>query len=235
VQEFVPLTDQGRRFREKFLIRLGDVDAQGLLRLDGVARLLQDVATDDWNDTGVRSSDIWVVRRTTIRMIEGASWPRYLDRVSLTTWCGGAGAAWAERRTNLDLEGEGRLEAAALWVPIDPSGHPVRLRESFFAVYGDAVHARKVSGRIDRPVVPASAERRAWPLRAADIDVVGHVNNAAVWQALSEVVTPPLHSVSLTHHSSIERDDDVTLVSEPGSIWLTVDGTVRVSAQYSTS
>jgi acyl-ACP thioesterase len=235
VQEFVPLTDQGRRFREDFLIRLGDVDDAGLLRLDGVARLLQDVATDDWNDTGVASSDVWVVRRTTIRLVEGARWPRYLDRVALTTWCGGAGPAWAERRTNLEFEGAGHLEAVALWVPIDPAGHPVRLRESFFAVYGDAVHARKVSGRISRPVVPDSAQRRAWPLRAADIDVVGHVNNAAVWQALSEVVAPPLHSVSLTHHSSIERDDVVTLASEPGSLWLIVDGSVRVSAQYSLS
>jgi acyl-ACP thioesterase len=234
VQEFVPLTDQGRRYREEFLIRLGDVDAEGLLRLDGVAGLLQDVATDDWSETGVSSSDTWVVRRTTLRLVEGARWPRYLDRIALTTWCGGVGAAWAERRTNLDFEGEGHLEAAALWVPIDPTGRPVRLRESFFAVYGEAVHARRVSGRIEKPVVPDSAHRRAWPLRAADVDVVGHVNNAAVWQALSEVVSPPLRSVSLTHHTSIERDDEVTLASVPGSMWLIVDGSVRVSAQYST-
>ncbi len=235
MQEFVPLTDQGRRFREDFLIRLGDVDAGGLLRLDGVARLLQDVATDDWVDTGVASSDTWVVRRTTIRVVDGARWPRYLDRVTLTTWCGGVGAAWAERRTNLECDGQGQLEAAALWVPVDPSGSPVRLRESFFAVYGDAVHARKVSARIDRAEVPDGAQRRAWPLRTADVDVVGHVNNAAVWQALSEVVAPPLRSVSLTHHSSIERTDEVILASAPGLFWLIVDGSVKVSAQYSLS
>lgn len=235
MQEFVPLTDQGRRFREDFLIRLGDADVQGLLRLDGAARFLQDVATDDWIDTGVSSSDTWVVRRTTIRLIEGARWPRYLDRVALTTWCGGVGPAWAERRTNFDFEGKLLLEAVALWVPIDPTGHPVRLRESFFEVYGDSVHARKVSGRITRPVVPDSAELRPWSLRTADLDVVGHVNNAAVWQAFSEVAPPPLRSVSLTHHASIERGDDVTLAGAPGSFWLIVDGSVRVSAKYSLS
>lgn len=233
MQEFVPLTDQGRRFREEFLIRLGDVDVRGLLRLDGVARLLQDVATDDWIDTGVSSSDTWVVRRTTLRLSDGAEWPRYLDRVALTTWCGGVGAAWAERRTTFAFEDEAQIEAAALWVPIDPTGHPVRMRESFFAVYGDAVHARKVSGRVAKPVVDENAQRRAWPLREADVDVVGHVNNAAVWQALSEVVAPPVQSVSVTHHASIERGDAVILASTPGSLWLVVDGSIRVSAQYS--
>jgi acyl-ACP thioesterase len=235
VQEFVPLTDQGRRFREDFIIRLGDVDVAGRLRLDGLARLLQDVATDDSEDTGVSSGDTWVVRRTSVRRVEGARWPRYLDRVSLVTWCGGVGPAWAERRTNLEYEGVRLLEAAALWVPVDPTGRPVRLRESFFAVYGEAVHARRVSGRIAKSVVPDGAERHAWPLRAADVDVVGHVNNAALWQALSEAVPAPLDSASLTHHASIEREDQVTLVSEPGSLWLIVDGTVRVSAQYSSS
>ena len=104
--EFVPLTDEGRRYSEDYLIRLGDADENGLLRLDGVARLLQDVATDDWTDTGIATEDTWVVRRTQIRLVEGATWPRYLDRVTLTTWCGGWGAAWAERRTNVDIAGD---------------------------------------------------------------------------------------------------------------------------------
>ena len=60
------------------------------------------------------------------------------------------------------------------------------------------------------------ATRRPWPLRAADLDMVGHVNNAAVWEALSEVVTAPLAQVSVTHHGALEREDDVELVSAPG-------------------
>ena len=73
--EFVPLTDQGRRFAEQYIIRLGDVDSRGLLRVDGAARFLQDVATDDWNDTGIETDDTWVVRRTTLRLVEGGRWP----------------------------------------------------------------------------------------------------------------------------------------------------------------
>src|ERR1700691_4362185 len=149
VLEFVPLTDQGRRFSEQYIIRRGDVDSRGLLRLDGAARFLQDVATDDWNDTGITSEDTFVVRRTTLRLVDGGTWPRYLDRVTTTTWCGGVGAAWAERRTNFDLDGETSLEAEALWVPVNPNGSPVRVNDSFFDVYGRFAKARKVSGRVE--------------------------------------------------------------------------------------
>jgi acyl-ACP thioesterase len=233
VLEFVPLTDQGRRFTEQYIIRLGDVDSRGFLRLDGAARFLQDVATDDWNDTGITSEDTWVVRRTTLRLVEGGTWPRYLDRVTMTTWAGGVGAAWAERRTNFDLDGKGSLEAAGLWVPISPSGHPVRVRESFFDVYGQSAKARKVSGRVSLSPVASDATLRPWPLRHADFDILGHVNNAAIWQAVTEVATLPLSWVSVTHHHSLERDDEVTLASVPGAMWLIVDGVVKVSVEYS--
>ncbi len=230
--EFVPLGGAGRRFREEYVVRLGDVDRAGLLRLDGAARFLQDVATDDWSETGVVSSDTWVVRRTALRLVEGAAWPRYLNRLALTTWCGGTGPAWAERRTNIELNGDVVLEAAALWVPTDPSGSPVRMRETFFEVYGEAARARKVSGRVAATSIPEDAERREWPLRTAELDVVGHVNNAALWQALSEVVSPPIRLAVVTHHRAIERDDRVTLATAPGALWLSVAGAVAVAARF---
>lgn len=232
--EYVALPEQGRRFREEFVVRLGDANDEGLLRLDGVARLLQDVATDDWNDTGTTSSDVWVVRRTTIRRTRGTSWPRYLERVSLTTWCGGVGAAWAERRTNVDVGGRTAIEAVALWVPTDSSGHPVRVRDDFFRIYGEGVRRRKVPGRVGAPTSREGSTSQAWPLRRSDIDLVGHVNNAAVWQAVSEVVNVPVDAVSVTHHAAIERDDDVSLARAPGLAWLLVDDEVRVSIVFAT-
>ena len=231
--EFVPLSEEGRRFSGQFSVRLGDADANGILRLDGVARMLQDIATADWDDTGSASTDTWVVRRTALRVADGGRWPRYKERVTLTTWCGGIGAAWAERRTNIALEGQLLVEAVALWVPLDPSGHPVRIRPEFFDIYGDAIRERKVSGRVAKPVVSPNATLRPWPLHRADLDVVGHVNNAAVWQAVSEIVTAPVSSVTVVHHGPVESGHDVTLASAPGSLWLLVDGVVQVSAEFS--
>lgn len=198
-----------------------------------MARYLQDVGTDDWIETGASSDIVWIVRRTSMRHVEGARWPRYLDDVTLTTWCGGVGAAWAERRTNFAYDEQLLLEVAALWVPTDASGHPVRVRQDFFDVYGEACRGRKISGRVTTTAIPDDATYRSWPLRAADFDIVGHVNNAAVWLAVSEVLTTPVRYVSVTHHSALEHGDDVSLAESPGRLWLLVNGVVRVSVEYS--
>lgn len=230
--EFVEPSRRGRQFSGQIRVRLGDADESGVIRLDGVARVLQDVATDDWEETGLESTDTWVVRRTTIRVADGGRWPRYKEVLTVTTWCGGAGAAWAERRTNISSGGELLVEAVALWVPVDPTGHPVRIKPAFYEVYGEALQGRKVSGRVPAPAVADGALSVAWPLRRADLDIVGHVNNAAVWQAVTEIVTSRVSWVSVIHHGAVESGHDVTIASVPGSLWMLVDGEVRVSAQY---
>jgi acyl-ACP thioesterase len=232
VIEFVAPSTRGRSFSTDFSVRLSDTDTRGLLRLDGVARYLQDVATDDWDDTGIVSDETWVVRRTVLRVGTDGYWPTLKDSLTLTTWCGGVGAAWAERRTNISLGDRVLIETAALWVPVDRSGHPVRVQPSFHEVYGEAVQGRKVSGRVSSSSPPVDAQRRSWPLRRADLDVVGHVNNAAVWQAVTEIVDVPVSSVEVIHHGPVEGGHDVSLVTTSGKLWLLVDDEVRVSAEY---
>ncbi|MHB1089088.1 MAG: acyl-[acyl-carrier-protein] thioesterase [Acidimicrobiales bacterium] len=231
--EFVPTPDRGRTFTLELPVRLSDTGPDGLLRLDGIARYLQDVATDDWDSTGIVSDDTWVVRRTALRSVLTGRWPVLKDKVALTTWCGGAGAAWAERRTDLYVDDELLVQSVALWVPIDPQGHPVRVRPSFFDVYGEAMQGRKVSGRVSVTAPPPGTESTPWPLRRSDLDVVGHVNNAAVWQAVSEVVSGPVASVEVIHHGPVEGGNDVRLVRGEGSMWLLVGDEVRVAAHYS--
>ena len=230
--EFVPPPIKGRTYTIKVPVRLSDSGPDGLLRLDGIARFLQDVATDDWDDTGIVSDDTWVVRRTALRRVHGRAWPVINDRVSLTTWCGGVGAAWAERRTDLHVDGTLLIETASLWVPIDPSGHPVRIRESFSEVYGESLGGRKVSGRVTLSTPPGDAALHPWPLRHSDLDVIGHVNNAAVWQAVSEVVRVPVQSVEVIHHGPVEGGNEVVLAESPGALWLLVNGDVRVGIRY---
>jgi len=230
--EFIALSEAGRQFHQEFTVRLGDVDERGVLRLDGIARYLQDVATDDWQESGVDSEDIWVVRRTSIRLVEGAQWPTYLQRMRLVTWCGGVGAAWAERRTNVYVDDVLVVEAVALWVPTDRSGHPVRMRPSFFAVYGEAVKGRKVSGRVVTPSIDEDATLSEWTLRRSDVDIVGHVNNAALWQAVHEVASDDVRSVTVVHHGAVEWGDRVVLAQGENFAWLVVNGQTRVSARY---
>jgi acyl-ACP thioesterase len=232
VIEFVPLSARGRRYSGARKVRLGDAGPDGTLRPDALVRYLQDVASDDWDDAGPDGDDTWVVRRTSVRVAAGGGWPRYGDEVSLTTWCGGSGAAWAERRTDVCSGARTLIETVALWVPVDPSGRPRRLRPSFYDVYGEAAQGRKVSGRVSGPARAGDAVSRPWPLRFADLDMVGHVNNAAAWSALAEVARAPVTWATMTHHGSLEGGDAVTLAASGGRLWLSVDGDVRVAGEF---
>ena len=232
MNEFVPHPTQGRRFTHRRLVRLSDAGPDGVLRLDGVARYLQDAATDDWFDSGLDTTETWVVRRTLVRVAEGGRWPALGEEVALTTWCGGIGPAWAERRTDLVVDATVMVETVALWVPLDRSGRPARLGPEFHTVYGEAAAGRRVSGRVPGAPKLTDGSARPWPIRRADLDIIGHVNNAAVWEAVTEVVEGGVTSASLTHHGPVESDRPVTLVTAPGQMCLMTDGTVRVSAEF---
>ncbi|MGA3220681.1 MAG: acyl-ACP thioesterase domain-containing protein [Acidimicrobiales bacterium] len=229
---FVPRPDRGRRYTHRRRVRVSDAGLEGVLRLDGLARYLQDVATDDWADAGLSPDEIWVVRRTSVRVADGGRWPSLGDDVDLTTWCGGTGPAWAERRTDLEVNGLLMIETVALWVPLDPSGRPLRLGQEFHDAYGEAAAGRRVPGRV--PVAPMlhEATGRPWPIRRADLDIVGHVNNAAAWAAVTEVAGGPVRSAALTHHGPLEGGRTVTLLTGPGRMCLMVDGEIRVSAEF---
>lgn len=179
-------------------VRLGDVRPDGRARLDALARYLQDAAADDVRDAGMADEPRWVVRRTYLELHRR---PRYDETLELRTWCSGTGAAWAERRTSLEGAAGGRVEAVSLWVSLDPATmRPSAPGERFGAVYGASARGRSVRARLLHPPAPEGADRldgpgrgepgevgeRPWALRAADFDVLGHVNNAVAWCLLEE-------------------------------------------------
>jgi acyl-ACP thioesterase len=236
--EFLPPPEQGRRFVARRRVRLGDVNRANRLRLDAVARYLQDVASDDVDDIADRRVDgAWVLRRTALAM---SGSPRYGDDVHLTTFCSGTGGRWAERRTTLTVDGLSVAEAVAIWVYVDRAGRPAPLGEWFFDHYGGAAAGRKVSGRLSLPHPPADAHVRPWPVRASDFDLLRHVNNAAYWFAVEDELArlaparPPV-SAELEHRAAIEFGDPVELRSTVNddvlSVWLTTGGETRSAAQ----
>ncbi len=221
---------RGRHFSATRRIRLSDCGPDGWLRPDGLARYLQDVATDDWDDTGLVSEETWLARRTSWRLV-AEQWPRLGDLVTLTTWCSGSGAAWAERRTDLVRDGSTAVQTVALWVPVSPSGRPVRVAPSFYEVYGEGAR-RRISGRVAMSEPPKDARRRPWPLRRTDLDIVGHVNNAALWAPLVEVAPGPVRQASVVYHAPVHGGDRVELVESGNRWWLTVDDLVRVARDF---
>lgn len=227
--------ETGRAFVATRRVRWGDVDRHGRLRLDGIARYLQDVSNDDTRDAGIDRRQPWVVRRTVIDVVTA---PRPGEVVTLTTFCGGLGTAWAERRTTIEGDGGGHVEAAALWVALDPdTGRPTRLSPEFTAIYGSAADGRTVGARLRHPGPDPDAATRPWPLRSTDHDGMGHVNNAATWEPVEDELDRrglvPVRA-ELEYPGAIEPGETVELRSSGEGdgirLWLLVDGTVRASA-----
>jgi acyl-ACP thioesterase len=233
---------QSRIFEAVRPIRLGDADQHGRLRLDSLARHLQDVATDDRADSEMSEEPVvWMVRRAAITI---ERWPRYLERVTYATFCVGSGPRWAERRTSVRGSAGGRLEAAVLWASVDPaSGRLAPLSERFHRIWGVGTGARQVSARLLHPSPPPAAESRPWALRATDLDVLDHVNNAVHWEAVEDELARRLPgripvTAECEYRLPIDLGDRLQVVSDVkgGSLrlWLVSDGGIHASAVVAT-
>ena len=211
----IPLPVSGRTFSATRRIRLADRDRTGRVRLDAIARLLQDVAIDDVQETGWGTpTHLWFVRRIRIDVHE----PFLEDgRIELTTWCSGLAAIAAGRRWSLSGDRGGRAEVDSVWIHLGPDQRPVRIED--FDIYGEATGGRHVSTKLELPEPPDDAPAAPWPLRASDVDVHGHVNNAVHWQAVEHALAAarldparPLVA-ELDYREPLDLGDDVELVA----------------------
>lgn len=183
--DMVGRPNAGRTFAGRRRVRLGDCSPGGRLRLDAVARYLQDVSDDDTRDAEFAQMT-WVVRKS---VIDVHQFPTYLEPVDLLTWCSGLGSRWAERRVDIDTAGGGSVSAATLWVHLDPATlRPAPMTEGFHAVFAPSTAGRTVSSRLTFPGPPPNVELTPWPLRFADYDVMDHVNNAIAFVLVEEAL-----------------------------------------------
>jgi acyl-ACP thioesterase len=190
------------------------MDAQGRLRLDSVARFLQDVAIEDVEETGWGLPEhVWFIRSVRIDVLV----PFLSDReVRLVTWCSGLAAIAAGRRWSLTGDRGGTIEVDSVWIHLNADERPARL--DGFDVYAEATDGRSVTTKLELRDPPPGAPRIAWRLRVTDLDLHGHLNNAAYWHAIEERlalapvdVRRPLRA-RLDYRSPIDLDDDVELV-----------------------
>ncbi len=174
----------GRVYATERSVRTTDVTPSGRLRLDALARYLQEAAEDDVADSGWDEPAGWLLRRCEI-VLRG--YPAWGEAVRLRTFCSGLGPRWAERTTTLSRGREDLIQARAVWVATDPrTGAPARLSEAFLRVYGPSARAGRVPARLVHPGPGPGARSRPWPLRAADFDPAGHVNNTVHWAAAED-------------------------------------------------
>ena len=212
----MPQPSAGRTFRTRYRIRLSDMDATGRLRLDSVARYLQDAATDDVEETGWGAPEhLWVLRSVRIDVLVP---PLHDGAVDVVTWGSSFSALAAGRRWSLAGDAGGSIEADSTWIHLGPDARPARIGEGFDG-YAEAAGGRVASTKLTL-APPAGGSRARWPLRATDVDVMGHVNNAAYWAvvehglaALGHDLRRPLRG-RLDYRHPIDLGEKVELVED---------------------
>ena len=233
--EIVPLPPSGRVFEQAIQPGLADAAPGGRVRMDGIARWMQDLAFADIVDAGVAELSLWVVRRMRIR---AERFPRFGEPVHGLTFCSGWGRLWAERRGIFEGADGAKVDVAGLWVHLDPqTQRPVPMPEPVEALYAPAAQGRRVKARLRHPEPPADAARTAWRFRATDADVADHVNNAAYWEPLEEELAangaePEALDAEIEFRDPAQPGDAVLLRAD-GALWVTApDGLVHASLAF---
>ena len=232
--ELVPAPADGRVYAEVVRPGLSDCSPSGRIRLDALARWIQDVAYADVQDAGVADRAVWVIRRARLHV---ARFPRFGERFEVSTFCSGLGRMWAERRTTIAREQAQRpdVEAVALWVHLDPvSQRPTPLSAEEISAYGaGAAGERRVTARLRHPPAPPDAAAHDWHFRATEADLAAHVNNTAYWTALEEELLatgePESIDVEIEHRTPAQPGHKRVLSDGPWRWILDPGGEVHAS------
>jgi acyl-ACP thioesterase len=181
--ELVAEPETGRVFEQTIWPGVADATPAGRVRLDGIARWLQDLAYQDSVDAGMTEVGLWILRRLRIRV---ESFPRFGEPATLRTFCSGLGRFAAERRTSIASE-VGRVECGALWVLLDPeTGRPKRFPGEFAELYAPSAGGRDARVHPRHPDPADGAPESSWVFRATDLDLADHVNNSHYWEPLEQ-------------------------------------------------
>ena len=173
-----------RKFTSSRRVRVSDCDTDGNVRIDAIARYLQDIGFDDTNDIGVGDGGLWVARKIEIEFPDITSWPQRNEMIKLETYCGGVGGVSAQRIVKIACEKE-EIIASTIWVHVDQNGKPSKIPNWLTTAYPKAKKMKtpkvgKFNSKFDE------VKSIAFPIRQSDFDVNGHVNNAVAFIALNE-------------------------------------------------
>jgi acyl-ACP thioesterase len=219
----------GRVFERRLTPGIADAVGSGRVRVDAIARWLQDVAYADLIDAGFDRSGVWVLRRMWLRI---DAFPSFGEELELRTFCSGLARFAAERSTTV-AGASAAVDAVALWAWLDDDGTPGRFPQRFLDIFGPSAAGRGATVRLRHPGPPDTATRTSWRFRAADLDVAGHVNNSHYWEPLEERFAggAPERLEAEIEHREPANAGAAELVDAGDRLWVEMGGRVCASIE----
>lgn len=233
-----PLPEHGYVYRTSARLLTSDVDSNLRLRLDGVARNIQEVGAEHLGDCGY--ADVhphWIVQRTVIDVLEPLELPNH---VTYRRWCSGISTRWCSMRVCLEGSEGGRIETEGFWINMnEETATPSLISEDLFARFATTTENTRLKWRPWLPG-PASDDRvTPFALRHTDIDLFRHVNNTVYWHGVHEVmalypdVVAGTHRAVVEYRKPIQPGESVSIHSavdgDAVRLWFVVDGDVRAA------
>ncbi|MCW2654347.1 MAG: acyl-ACP thioesterase [Mycobacterium sp.] len=206
-------------FERTWPLRVGDIDRTGRLRLDSVARHIQDIGQDHVHALGFdKTHPVGVVRRTMIDLLRPIE---FQDMLRLRRWCSGTSNRWCEIRVRIDGANGGLIESEAFWININrDTGMPARISDDLLDELRRTtdVHRLRWTSHLSAGGRQDADQIYEYPVRFTDIDLFDHMNNAVYWSVVEdflstcpELLGSPLR-VTLEHETPVALGDKLEIL-----------------------
>lgn len=176
-------------FSRTYRVRNDDIDRDMRMRLDGVARHVQNVSADMIDSSPLIETDpFWILRRTVIDVLEPITWPA---DITVTRWCSAIGSRWVTMRQSLTSDPEtspfnpderapGSIETESFCIKVTAEGGLSRITDAALDLLGKGVSETRLRWKAINtvPLPEDVGDDSTFAARATDVDQFGHVNNA---------------------------------------------------------
>ncbi|WP_245850244.1 acyl-[acyl-carrier-protein] thioesterase [Mycobacterium angelicum] len=235
----VGVPDSGYVYQTGWRLGTFDIDEHMRLRLDGVARYIQEAGAEHLADAGLAEvHPHWIVLRTVIDVIEPIELP---SDITFRRWCAALSTRWCSMRVQLEGSAGGRIETEGFWLCVNKDTlTPSRLTDGCIARFGTTTDNHRLKWRPWLTEPMESCTETPFPLRRTDIDPFEHVNNTIYWHGIQEILSqvPDLgkgpYRAVLEYRSPIKLGEHVTIRSSANAdgvrIHFTVGEDVRAAA-----
>ncbi len=180
----------GHAYIARVRVRHDDLDAFGRASPSAYLRHLAQVAIDASSDAGfdaawyATAGARWLVRRTTFSVVRPA---RADDELVVRTWVEDFRRVRSRRRYDVQVGERPALGAVTDWVFVDlATGRPRRVPDELETRFGMAVDGGAPRTPWRAPAPPVEPGRSTYRVRWAEVDSLGHMNNAAYLDLLAQ-------------------------------------------------